>query len=741
MGSGWRRAFCTTIPRDRRQQVQQHSCQNQTSLGYSLSGSDTNPSTPRFQSQPLTSTPIFRRPNTLLHTPSPNDTHNIIHPPKLQCKTTTTTPKSTMKSPSSSPRSPFSIFKNTLRLSRSNVCGICLRSVKRGQGMAIYTAECSHAFHFPCIAEHVTKQGNLTCPVCNSTWTDVPLLPVHVNNIQKQSQLKEDESHSHVKTKPFQVRTYDDDEPLLSPAAGGRLFPVPEEDENEEHENEEFRGFLVNPISSSSTDESVINGGGDSMNVEVKLVPEVAVVSVGRSHQTYAVVLKVKAPPPPPVAHNSNAAHSLEPSRRAPVDLVAVLDVGLSMKGEKMQMLKQAMRLVISSLGSADRLSIVAFSANPKRLSPLQRMTAKGQCTARRIIDRLSCSQGCSVGGALRKATKVLEDRRQKNPVATIMLLSADQDGRVSPNKMVKPRVIVKSEENKMYTKLSQTVFDLDPVISPKPRLSTRFAHMEIPVQAFACGGKSSHEPTENAFANCVGGLLSVVVQGLSIQLGLAFGSNSAEISAVYSCNGRPTVLCADSIRLGNLYAEEERELLVELKVPTSTIWGHVLSVRCCYRDPASREINGREKTLLVPQPQAVRSKMPEIERLRNLFVTTRAIAESRRLMEHNELSSAYQLLSSARALLLQSSLISSDDEYIGGLEAELKELHRRRQYQRQIEHRQVIRRCGGGKKETCFVNENGEPLTPVSAWRATERLAKVAKMREDLHGFENARF
>ncbi|MBO8584317.1 hypothetical protein INO15_14430, partial [Staphylococcus aureus] len=48
--------------------------------------------------------------------------------------------------------------------------------------------------------------------------------------------------------------------------------------------------------------------------------------------------------------------------RRAPIDLVTVLNVSGSMAGAKLQMLKRAMRLVVSSLGSADRLSIVAFS-------------------------------------------------------------------------------------------------------------------------------------------------------------------------------------------------------------------------------------------------------------------------------------------------------------------------------------------------------------------------------------------
>uniref|UniRef100_A0A5B7B6N6 RING-type E3 ubiquitin transferase n=1 Tax=Davidia involucrata TaxID=16924 RepID=A0A5B7B6N6_DAVIN len=744
MGTGWRRAFCR-IPKDREATInadkQHQSYQSQSpsprscaKLGFLSGGS--NPSTPRLQSQPVTSPSLRCRTSTV----AANDS---LISPKLQCKTTTNTPKSTTKSPRSllgsnpsSPRSPFSIFKNSLRLSR-NSCGICLQRVKTGQGTAIYTAECSHAFHFPCIVAHVRKQSSLVCPVCKSTWTDVPLLSIHKiqpedepESKNKKQESSQDESKHQQISKPSEVRTYDDDEPLLSPTAGGRFNPIPEADENEEVQNEpeeieEFQGFFVNPISSTS-DESVINGR-DLRNVEVMVVPEVAVVSVGRTHEVYAVVLKVKAPPPPAAAHNSSAANFLNPSRRAPIDLVTVLDVSGSMSGAKLQMLKRAMRLVISSLGSADRLSIVAFSASPKRLLPLRRMTVHGQRAARRIIDRLVCSQGTSAGDALRKATKILDDRRERNPVASIMLLSDGQDERVHSN-----------NTNRRHASSHVS--------------STRFAHIEIPVHACGFGenGGYSHEPAEDAFAKCVGGLLSVVVQDLRIQLGFASGSDPAEISAVYSCNRRPTVLSSGTVRLGDLYAEEERELLVELRVPTFVVGAHhELSVRCCYKDPATQEvIYGRERALLVPQPQAVRSSLPKIERLRNLFITIRAIAESRRLIEHNDLTSANHLLSSARALLVQSSSISAG-EYIRGLESELEELHCRRQYQQQIEHQQhqVIQRRRGNEREMTLVDENGEPLTPKSAWRAAERLAKVAVMRKslnrvsDLHGFENARF
>ncbi|XP_010275508.1 PREDICTED: uncharacterized protein LOC104610543 [Nelumbo nucifera] len=791
MGTGWRRAFCTSIPRDPDNTVatekQQRgpspspSPRSCTKFGLFLSGGSnpstprlhsksisstprfqSNPSTPRLQSQPV-STPSLRCRTTAPATvpaPSSHDT------PRLQCNTTTATTKSPglfHASDASSPRSPsrFALFKSSLRLSR-NGCGICLQSVKSGQRTAIFTAECSHAFHFPCIASHVKKHGSLVCPVCNANWREVPLLAVHKNLQSTDEDVvdnKQDKTHGAVnklqekrresitprdvktkynqQSKPSDSRVYDDDEPLLSPTAGARFVPIPEADENEgEEENDvddeidEFQGFFVNPIRSSSykeTDETAINTGV-LRNVEVRMLPEAAVVSVDRSHETYVVALKLKAPPSS--ARNSNTTSALlDPGRRAPIDLVTVLDVSGSMTGAKLQMLKRAMRLVISSLGSSDRLSIVAFSASPKRLMPLRRMTASGQRSARRIIDRLVCGQGTSVSDALRKATKVLEDRRERNPVASIMLLSDGQDERISNN----------SANRRCPTSSNVS--------------STRFAHLEIPVHAFGFGengGRHSHdhEPAEDAFTKCVGGLLSVVVQDLRIQLGFCPGSAPAEISAVYNCSGRPTVFRSGSVRLGDLYAEEERELLVELKVPAAAAVGathHVMSVRCSYRDPATQElINGKEHALLIPRPQAIRSSSPKIERLRNFYVSTRALVEARRLVERNELSSAYNMLSSVRALMMQSTSSICADEYLRSLEAELAELH----WQLQIQ-----RRSGGPggrgttEREAIYVDENGEPLTPSSAWRAAERLAKVAIMKKslnrvsDLHGFENARF
>ncbi|KAK4748874.1 hypothetical protein SAY87_015460 [Trapa incisa] len=720
---GWRRAFCTSIPKEDRgtKVLTDKEQQNQTSAASSPRisskfGFFSTFSTPRLQPQPdSTASGLRCRTGTTAAACA-----SAPQSPRLQCKTIKApTPKKCSSAPSSprlfhlsssSPSSPktvssFSFLKASLRLSRTR-CGICVQSVKAGQGTAIFTAECSHTFHFPCIAAHVRVNRVLVCPVCSSTWKELPLLdnfsssPILTIQSSPKTDLVMDVKNSTVESKI--LRVYNDDEPLQSPNSLARFNPIPESDESIEELQQdgavEFQGFFV-----GSTASPVSLCSKPARNsVEVSLLPDVAVVSVNKSCGTYAVVLKVKAPPAP--ATSSPA--------RAPVDLVAVLDVSASMDGDKLHVMKRAMRLVISSLTDTDRLSIVAFSATSKRLLPLRRMNGNGRRSARRIVEAIGCTgQPASVNDALKKAAKVLEDRREKNSVATIMLLSDGHDQRVHTTAV--------NRKPSSY-----------PIVT-----STRLGHVPVHAVGFSDSAKAAIQ--EEAFGKYLTGLLCVAVQDLRLQLGFVPGSNPAEVTAVYSLIGRPAALGRGLIRVGDLYAEEERELLVELKIRDFANGSrHVISVGSSYKDPPSQElVYSKEQHIPVPQPQAVRS--PRIQRLKNLHVTARAIAESRRLIDRDDLRGAYRMLSSARSLLVQSGL-GSEDEFLRCMEAELTELQRLRhaaETQRSESH-------AAGR-----IEEKPEQITPTSAWRAAERLAKVAIMRKslnrvsDLHGFEDARF
>eukprot|EP00256_Glycine_max_P038373 XP_006586506.2 E3 ubiquitin-protein ligase WAVH1 [Glycine max] len=587
MVSGWRRTFRTsnTIPQNTQEPENCNYCYDNNNINSSPKITSTNfsSSIPTLHSR--TNSPLSKHNNNNARTPSP---------------TKRNTPVSFHQSTPSSPNSPstFSLLKSTLRLSKGS-CEICMRSVKTGEGKAIFTAECSHVFHFPCLAGHVKKHRMVTCPVCNANW--------------KQLQQNADENKGNAELK---------------------------------------------------TTRSLTN----------------------RSSETYVAVLNVKSQP-------RNAA-----ANRPPADLVAVIDVGGSVSGEEYRMLKRSMQVVISSLGSADRLSVVAFSGGSKRLFPLRRMTGRGQMAARRVVDALSTVElrrdgTAARNNALKKAARVLEDRRQKNTVAKIILLTNSHEDQ----------------------RLSSTRFDIH---------SLRYSY----------DGACNHAQHDHELAKRVGNLLSVAAQDFKLELKLTSRSAPAEISAVYSlAKGCTDALSPESVALGDLYAAEGREILVELKVPAGTAsrgsHQRVISVRCSHRDPFTRElVISKDRELNVPRPRTVRSCDPRIERLRRCQVSARAVAESRRLMARNDVSGALELLSSARASVSR----EQGDECLRWLESEQAELR--------------SQKLRSSCNNNCF-DEKGEPLTPMSAWRVAERLAKVAIMRKsmnrvsDLHGFEDARF
>ncbi|XP_047061897.1 E3 ubiquitin-protein ligase WAV3 [Lolium rigidum] len=760
MGTGWRRALCTSVRRDDRDD-------NGSGSGSSKRRPPAAPSTPRTPGKlaffsgmggggsgnPST-TPALRC--RTKPTPEPAAVAPVAQPASAPVSAKKRMPLLQALSAPASPRSPsrFALFKASILPTKAR-CGVCTRGVKNGGGAAVFTAECSHSFHFPCIAAHARAAASaaLCCPVCSAPWRQAPFLAslrLHLDvdgSSPHRKRRTSDDSAAGRKTPTAPTagvpKVYDDDEPLLAPksAANGSGFnPIPEADEGDEDDaagrEGEFRGSFPHPPRARA-------------GLAVTVAPEAALVSSGKRHGKYVVVVRVKAP---------GLRSSSSASRRAPIDLVTVLDVSQGMMGEKLQMLKRGMRLVVASLGPADRLSIVAFSGAAKRLMPLRRMSRQGQRSARQIVDRLVVcaaaqgqeqAQNACAGDALRKATKVLEDRRDRNPVATVMLLSDTQQQQQNDSSSRK--------HGDHHHSLRR------PQAAPA---ATRFTHVEIPIagpadetppaararsplapkeDAFA-----SSPPAEHAFAKCLGGLVSVVMQ--EVHLDLTF--LSGEITAVYSCGaGQQAVALAGgaggnggsvlSVRLGEMYAEEERELLVELRAPLGA-HPHSLSVRCSYRDPATQEtLRGADQPLLLP-PLHGGGESSSSQPLHDLFVATRAVAESRRLAELSDFSTATHLLSSARRLVLQSPPTQQQQDLLGSLDTELSDMRWRRSQQapttptsRSATPTGTPRASGG----------NGEPLTPTSAWRAAEQLAKVAIMRKsmnrvsDLHGFENARF
>ncbi|KAJ6819363.1 uncharacterized protein M6B38_402790 [Iris pallida] len=571
-----------------------------------------------------------------------------------------------------------------LRLSKSGsrsskrTCAICLGVMKAGQGHAIFTAECSHTFHFHCIASNV-KHGNQVCPVCRAKWKEIPF---------QISSYSAEPHHGITRGNPLSLTRDDSYFNLL------RRLPRANSSNRQPHLTPLFHSSEPNafdddePLDLKSDRDTQ---QGSIKTLDIKLYPEFSAIPKSASEDNFAVLVHLKAPHAstrtiPGRGFQSNNL-SVSQTSRAPVDLVTVLDISGSMAGTKLALLKRAMGFVIQNLGPSDRLSVIAFSSTARRLFHLRRMSESGRQQALQAVNSLVSSGGTNIAEGLRKGAKVLEERKEKNPVCSIILLSDGQDtytvsssGSVAPGTQPDYRSLV-----------------------PSSTQDDSGSNHQIPVHAFGFGvdhdSASMHSISETsggtfsfieaegviqeAFAQCIGGLLSVVVQELRVTVDCVHSGvrvapiKSGSYDSQVADDGRK-----GSIDVGNLYADEERDFLVSVNVPIVSLEEVVLlKVACAYRDPVSNEVvnlEGEEVRIQRPECIASRTMSIEVDRERNRMRAAEAMAEARTVAEQGLLSEAVSILEARRRILSESLAGRSGDQLCLALDAELKEMQER---------------------------------------------------------------
>ncbi|KAI9122716.1 hypothetical protein K1719_006556 [Acacia pycnantha] len=303
--------------------------------------------------------------------------------------------------------------KNTNNeLPNKNLCAICLDPLSYtskgcSPGQAIFTAQCSHAFHFACISSNV-RHGSVTCPICRAYWTQ---LPRNLNNTRYNSLTSCNQSdpilrilddsianfrvHRHSLLRAVR---YDDDDPVEpdTMAESPKLC------------------FSLAPIQPSSTPPPSFH--------PALLLSQNASSPCHSSHHPLSCSSSSLSHSPPYITYPSlNRAYlSVELAHERAIDLVLVA----SPNGPHLRLLKQSMALVVFSLRQIDRLAIVTYSSAAARVFPLRRMTSYGKRTALQVIDRLFYMGQADPAEGLKKGIKILEDRVHKNPESCILHLS-----------------------------------------------------------------------------------------------------------------------------------------------------------------------------------------------------------------------------------------------------------------------------------------------------------------------------
>ncbi len=124
----------------------------------------------------------------------------------------------------------------------------------------------------------------------------------------------------------------------------------------------------------------------------------------------------------------SLAVKDLLLSYQAPLDLVCVLDHSGSMRGEKMELVKNTFKYLLRFLNDNDRLSIVIFNDDVSTIVPLINTTDASKGKILSAISTVYEGGGTNINLGLHKALEILKERENANVVTSIFLLSDGLD-------------------------------------------------------------------------------------------------------------------------------------------------------------------------------------------------------------------------------------------------------------------------------------------------------------------------
>ncbi len=128
-----------------------------------------------------------------------------------------------------------------------------------------------------------------------------------------------------------------------------------------------------------------------------------------------------------PTEYTGVARSPLLPSVHVPVDVVVVVPISASMQGVKINLVRDALRFMVQSLGERDRMGLVTFGSSGGGV-PIVGMTTKAWPGWSNVLGSIKPvgqkSHRADVVEGANVAMDLLMGRKYNNPIATILLIS-----------------------------------------------------------------------------------------------------------------------------------------------------------------------------------------------------------------------------------------------------------------------------------------------------------------------------
>jgi len=337
-------------------------------------------------------------------------------------------------------------------------------------------------------------------------------------------------------------------------------------------------------------------------------------------------------------------------SKRAPADIVVVLDVSGSMNGHKLDLCKTTQKLLLRELTSSDRFGLISFGSDVKTEIFPKKLTHINKDFASNKIESLT-TRGCTnLSGGIGLAAQEIRSIESSHDVQAVFLLT---DGQANEG--------IKDKEG--IVKLT------------KGCLGSGSGKNSIPIHCFGYGSdhnsdmlKDISQSTEggtyyfvdndsdvsSAFGDALGGVLSVVAQNVRVTLKVPqeAAANGVTILDVKHDNATKNEDGSFSITLNDFYAEESRDIIFEVSLSNennSTPVIHATS-SLSYLDTINKKLihnDNFEGSINRPTGNEISTANNHVLLQCSRIKTTKVIAEAKELADNGNLDAAKTAINS----------------------------------------------------------------------------------------------
>ena len=354
------------------------------------------------------------------------------------------------------------------------------------------------------------------------------------------------------------------------------------------------------------------------------------VFAAARAEQVY-LLARIQADPPP-------ASRD-----RHPLNLSLVLDRSGSMQGAKLEYIQQAAQYLVQRLGSQDRLSIVSYNELVAVNVPAQPVIEKDRINA--VIKKLFASGMTNLSGGWLQGCQLVADNIAEGQVNRVLLLSDGLANRgVTETAKLEAMAHQKRAEGITTTTMGVGLeFNEDLLTGMAREGGGAYYFIDNPDQAPAI------------FEEELKGLLNIVGQNLIITL-----TPTQDVKMVRQLNVYPTEKAGDVavFRLGDLFADELKTLLLELTIPALKELGKVEVARLRFDYDELGESGVVHRTVELPvwvnivseEQLEGRLRDPEVVKTALLLEAARAREEAIEHADKGDFAQASQILGQTAA-------------------------------------------------------------------------------------------